>query len=355
MKRSVAILGATGIVGQRFFSLLSEHPWFDLRMVMASERGAGRIYAEVVKWVLEKPLPKKAYELSIEQINIGTIEREKIDIVFTALPSDIAKEIEFELARRGIVVVSNASPMRLEPDIPLLNPEVNADHIDIIDFQRRYRGWSGIIVKVPNCTTAILTLSLKPLYDEYGVRSVVVSTMQALSGAGLTGVPSMFILDNIIPYIEGEEEKVESESRKILGSLKQGLIELNSNVAVTASCHRVMVLEGHSMAVFVELEKKPRDIDEVINVMEAFRNNKIRNLGLPTAPEKPIVVRREIDRPQPRFDRLEGNGMSVVVGRIREDKVMNGLKYFALGHNTIRGAAGTGVLIAELLVKKGLA
>ncbi len=354
MKKSVAILGATGIVGQRFFSLLSEHPWFDLRLVMASEKSAGRIYAEGVKWVLEKPLPKKAYELTIEQIDIDIIKREKIDIVFTALPADAAKEIEPELAKRGIVVVSNASSMRLDPDIPLLNPEVNADHIDVIEFQQRNRGWSGAIAKVPNCTTAILTLSLKPLYDEYGVKRVIVSTMQALSGAGLTGVPSMFILDNIIPYIEGEEEKVETESRKILGTLNQGVIKLNNSVNISASCHRVMVLEGHSMAVFVELEKKPRNLEEVINVMETFKNNKIKGLGLPTAPEKPVIVRREVDRPQPRLDRLEGNGMSVVVGRIREDKVMNGIKYFALGHNTIRGAAGTGVLIAELLVKKGL-
>jgi aspartate-semialdehyde dehydrogenase len=351
MKR-VAVLGATGLVGQRFVQLLANHPWFELALVMASERGAGKTYAEAVTWVLEKPLPKQAFELTLYPINVDLLVKEKVDIVFTALPPDVAKELEPQLAKRGIIVVSNASPMRLEPDIPLLNPEVNADHIDAVEVQRRNRGWSGAVVKVPNCTTAIATLSLKPLADEFGIGRVVIATMQALSGAGLTGVPSMLILDNLIPYIEGEEEKVENESRKILGFFNGNRIEFNNSISVTASCHRVMVLEGHTEAIFVELKTRTT-VDEVVKVMEEFRGNKIKGMGLPTAPEKPIVIRREVDRPQPRLDRLEGNGMSVVIGRVREDKTLNGVKYIALGHNTIRGAAGTGVLIAELLVKKG--
>jgi len=354
MKRRVAVLGATGIVGQRFVQFLADHPWFELELVMASERSAGKIYAQAVTWVLEKPMPKKAYELKLYPIDIDLVAKEKIDIVFTALPADVAKELEPQLAKKGVMVVSNASSMRLESDVPLLNPEVNADHVDAIEVQRRNRGWSGAIVKVPNCTTAIATLSLKPLVDVFGVGKVIVSTMQALSGAGLTGVPSMFILDNLIPYIEGEEEKVENESRKILGTFNGNNIEFNKEISVTASCHRVMVLEGHTEAIFAELKSKT-SMDEIIKVMEEFKSNKIKNMGLPTAPEKPIVVRREIDRPQPRLDRLEGNGMSIVVGRVREDKTLNGVKYVVLGHNTIRGAAGTGVLIAELLVKKGYA
>ncbi|MCC6016395.1 MAG: aspartate-semialdehyde dehydrogenase [Desulfurococcaceae archaeon] len=353
MKRRVAVLGATGIVGQRFVSLLADHPWFDLVMVTASEKVVGKKYTEAVKWVIEKPMPRKVEELTVEPLDVNRIVEEKIDIVFVALPKEVATTVEPELARKGLVVVSNASNMRLEPDIPLLNPEVNADHIDVVEVQRRNRGWDGFIAKVPNCTTAILTLTLKPLHDEFDIKRVVVASMQSLSGAGLTGVPSMFILDNLIPFIEGEEEKVETESRKILGTLDKDKILMNDKFKVTASCHRVMVLEGHSMAVFVELGRVV-DVEEVIKALEEFKDNKIRGMGLPTAPEKPIIVRREPDRPQPRLDRMEGNGMSVVVGRVREDKVLNGVKYFALGHNTIRGAAGTGVLIAELIVKKNL-
>ncbi|MCS7111320.1 MAG: aspartate-semialdehyde dehydrogenase [Ignisphaera sp.] len=352
MKR-VAVLGATGIVGQRLVSLLGNHPWFELTAVAASEKSVGKKYCEVVRWVIERPMPAKAGDLELLPIS-SDIAREKIDIVFTALPAEIAKDIEIELARQGVIVVSNASPMRLEPDIPLINPEVNADHIEAIEYQRKIRGWSGAIVKVPNCTTAILTLSLKPILDDFGIKKVIVSTMQALSGAGLTGVPSMFILDNLIPFIEGEEEKVENESRKILGRLKTDGIALNTSFVASASCHRVMVLEGHTEAVFVETERDVV-IEDLIRIMEEFRSNKIKGLGLPTAPEKPIVVRREIDRPQPRFDRMEGEGMSVVVGRLRKDYALSGVKYVVLGHNTLRGAAGTGVLIAELMVKKGLA
>lgn len=354
MKRKVAVLGATGIVGQRFVSLLAGHPWFDLVLLTGSEKSAGKSYYESVKWVLEKPMPDELMDYKLAPLDVNTVVKEPIDIAFIALPAEVASLIEVELAKRGVVVVSNASPMRMEPDIPLLNPEVNADHVEVVEYQRARRGWSGYIVKVPNCTTSILTLSLKPLVEEFGVKKVIASTMQALSGAGLTGVPSVLILDNLIPYIESEEEKVETESLKILGkSTKNGIVP-SETPAVSASCHRVMVLDGHTIATFVELEKKA-SVEDVVEAMSSFKSNKIRGLGLPTAPEKPVIVRRETDRPQPRFDRLEGNGMSVVVGRVREDRALGGVKYVVLGHNTIRGAAGTGILIAELLVAKKLA
>ncbi len=352
-KLSVGVLGATGIVGQRLVSMLADHPWFDLQLVTASEKSVGRRYGEVVNWVIEKPLPEKYSEVIVEPTSVDRILEYGVDIVFSALPSSIAPDIEVELAGKGVIVVSNASPMRMDDDVPLLNPEVNADHIGLVEIQRTRRNWSGFIVKVPNCTTAILTLALKPLVDEYGVNRVIVSTMQSLSGAGLRGVPSMLILDNIIPYIEGEEWKVENESRKILGNLENHRIRY-ADIGVTASCHRVMVLEGHLESVFLELRRKPSSLEEVSRVLSTFKTNKIKGLGLPTAPNRPVVVRTERDRPQPRLDRMEGNGMSVVVGRIRMDEVVNGVKFLVLGHNTIRGAAGTAVLIAELLVAKKL-
>lgn len=347
------MLGATGLVGQRFVSLLAEHPWFSLEILTGSEKRAGAKYSETVEWILEKPMPDKVKDMELRELNPQDIAREGVDIVFSALPSDVAQDVEVELAKRGLLVVSNASNMRLEPDIPLINPEVNADHLEVVNHQRRRRDWSGAIIKVPNCTTAILTLSLKPIADEFGVKRVIASSMQAISGAGLKGLPSMFIFDNLIPYIEGEEEKVEKESLKILGSLSSNGINPRGDLKVSATCCRVLVLEGHTISVFVELERKA-SVEEVARVLQEFPGNKIRDLDLPSKPKNPIVVKREKDRPQPRLDRFEGNGMSVVVGRIRVDEVVGGVKYVVLGHNTIRGAAGTGVLIAELSVKLGL-
>ncbi len=355
-RRAVAVLGATGLVGQRFISLLSRHPWFEIRVLAGSERVSKARYGETVNWIVEGSMPEEVRGLNIiyarpEELPL-LLESENVDIVFSALPSNIALEYEFELAKRGFLVVSNASPLRLEPDIPLLNPEVNADHLDLIEAQKGFRGFEGAIVKVPNCTTAILTLSLKPLADSFSLELVVASSMQAISGAGLTGLPAMIIHDNLIPYIEGEEEKVEKESRKIMGEILGGNIK-PAGFKITASTHRVPVLEGHTIAVFAKL-KEEAPPQEAVKVIEEFRGNKIKNLNLPTAPEKPIIVRRENDRPQPRLDRMEGNGMSIVVGRLREDKALGGLKYIVLGHNTIRGAAGTGILIAELALARGL-
>ncbi|RZN63672.1 MAG: aspartate-semialdehyde dehydrogenase [Thermoproteota archaeon] len=345
MRRRAAVLGATGIVGQRLVSILSRHPWFELVAVTASEKSSGKKYGEAVNWVIEDPIPESVKDLVLQQSLT-----DDVDIVFSALSADVAAEVEVNLARKGYFVVSNASNMRLDSTIPLLNPEVNAGHIEVLELQRKLYEWEGAILKVPNCVTAILTLALKPIFDEFGVDLVVVSTMQAISGAGLSGLPAMSIQDNIIPHIEGEEAKVENETRKIFGKLEQrGIVQCGINV--TASCHRVPVLEGHSIAVFARLMKNT-DPDEVIRAIESFKTNEIRNFGLPTAPKKPIIVRREVDRPQPRLDRKEG--MAVVVGRIREDRALGGIKFFALGHNTIRGAAGTAVLIAELAVAKNL-
>lgn len=350
MKYKTCILGATGLVGQRLVALLANHPWFKLEMLTASRKHVGKKYGETVKWIIDEPLPENVKDIEISSSDPEEVVKEKPDIVFSALPSDVALEVELELVRRGLNVVSNASPLRMEPDIPLINPEVNADHVELVKHQVR-REWKGILVKVPNCSTAILTLALKPIFDEFGLRKIIVSTMQALSGAGYAGVPSVAILDNIIPYIPGEEEKIESETLKILGSIEDGKIRY-ANISISASCHRVMVLDGHLEAVFIETSKKA-SVEDIKEVLREFKGNKIRGLNLPTAPKNPIIVKEEPDRPQPRLDRKAGGGMSVVVGRIREDRVFNGVKFLVLGHNTIRGAAGTAILIAELLVKEG--
>jgi len=349
-KLKAAILGATGLVGQRFVQLLHDHPWFDIEVLTASEQKVGLKYSEAVHWMWSQEPPETVLEIRLSKTSYESVK--DVDIVFSALPSSVAASVEVELAKMGKVVVSNASSLRMESDVPLVNPEVNYEHLKLIEVQRKKRGWKGFIVKNPNCTTAILTLTLKPLLDKYGIDSVRVSTMQALSGAGYRGVYSMDIVDNIIPYIKEEEEKVHRETRKILGLLKENGVEL-SDIKVSASCHRVPVLEGHLESVFVELNEKPECLDEVINLFKHFRS-KPQELRLPTAPENPIVVRKEVDRPQPRFDRMVGKGMSVVVGRVRWSECSDKeLKYLVLGSNTVRGAAGAAVLIAELLKKYG--
>lgn len=341
-KIRAAVLGATGLVGQRFVSLLASHPWFELVAITASSERAGRKYGEAVQWLLETPMPSSVAGLELLETRPESVEG--AEVVFVALPKEAAMEIEPELARRGKIVVSNASNYRMEPDIPLLNPEVNWGHMGLVEEQRKRRGWSGAILKVPNCSTAVLTLSLKPLLDRFGLREIHVTTMQAISGAGLRGVPGYAIVDNIIPFIRNEEEKIINETRKILGSLRDGAIDY-LGVEIYATTTRVPVLDGHLESVHVVLEREPSSENEVEEAFESWRPRP-QELGLPTAPEKPVIVRREQDRPQPRLDRLNGRGMSVTVGRIRLRRRV--LQYLVLGHNTIRGAAGTGVLIAEL-------
>jgi aspartate-semialdehyde dehydrogenase len=337
------ILGATGLVGQRFVQLLNHHSWFELNALTGSGRTAGLLYGEAVNWRMETALKPEVAQLPVQHTDPTNLDA---DVVFSALPADEALKIEEDFAKAGFVVVSNASSHRMESDVPLMNPEVNFDHLSLIDEQRRNRKWDGAIVTNPNCTTAVLTLPLKPIHTDFGIKNVIVSSMQALSGAGYPGVASLDIVDNIIPFIKEEEEKVQRETQKILGEIGKA-----ADFNVSASCHRVPVLDGHTEAIFVQT-REPTSPEGISESMTRFSAEPQR-LKLPSAPERPIVVRKEADRPQPRFDRLEGNGMSVVVGRIRKDPVFDGVKYVALGHNTLRGAAGCAVLIAESLKAKG--
>lgn len=346
-KLKVGVLGATGLVGQVFVYLLANHPWFSLKYLGASKASAGMKYEKAVKEYNPVPIPENVRHMIVEEVIPEKIPKD-IDILFSALPSKVAYEIEVKLAKRGFIVISNASPLRLDDDIPLINPEVNPRHLELLKLQRKNRQWKGAIIKNPNCTTAILTLTLKPLMDNFGINRVIVSTMQGLSGAGYPGVPSLLILDNLIPYIPMEEEKVQTESLKILGKISPRGVEY-ARIRVSATCTRVPVLDGHTESVFVELAKEA----ELEEISEAFRNFKSlpQELNLPTAPKKPIVVREEELRPQPRLDRWEGRGMSVVVGRIRKDPAFTyGVKYLVTGHNLVRGAAGIAVLIAELMI-----
>ncbi|OYT34251.1 aspartate-semialdehyde dehydrogenase [Archaeoglobales archaeon ex4484_92] len=341
MHYDVAVLGATGMVGQKFIQLLEGHPWFKVKSLAASERRAGKKYGEEVIWLVSEEVPKYVRDIEMVQLNPKYVDA---DIVFSALPSNIAREAEPKFASEGFVVASNASAFRMEKDVPLIIPEVNSDHLGLINIQKKNRGWEGYIITNPNCTTIILTLSLKPLM-KFGINSVKVATMQAISGAGFLGVPSFAIEDNIIPFIKGEEEKVESETLKILGKLRNGEISY-ANISISASCHRVPVTDGHLESVWVEFTGKV-DIEEIKSSFEKLAPIK----NLPTSPNKVIIVRSEVDRPQPRLDRNSGNGMSIVVGRIRKD-TENSVKYLVLGHNTVRGAAGASILNAELLVAK---
>jgi aspartate-semialdehyde dehydrogenase len=340
----VAVLGATGMVGQRFIERLANHPFFELSDLAASSRSAGKKYGEAAKWVLGSAMPEKVKGAVIKEVDPKKI---KAEIVFSALPSEIAREVEPKFAREGFVVASNASAYRTEKDVPIMVPEINPEHLDLLEVQKENRRWDGCIFTDPNCTIATAILSLKPIYDKFGIKSVFIATMQAVSGAGYTGVPSMAITENVIPFIKNEEKKVETEGLKILGKFDGEKI-LPANFRVSASCNRVPVIDGHTESIFVETKKKC-SIDEVKKVMKNFRGLP-QKLKLPTAPENPIIVKEEEDRPQPRLDRYSQNGMAVTVGRIREDPILD-FKYTVLGHNTIRGAAGNSVLSAELLVK----
>ena len=339
-----AVLGATGNVGQIFVQLLEGHPWFKVTSVAASERSAGRTYGEVSRWRQSAPIPESVASMEVVDIDPSAVN--DVDVIFSALPSDVAGKVEEEFARAGYVIVSNASAHRMDPDVPMLNPEINCSHVSLIEEQRKIRKWDGAIITNPNCSTTVLTMPLKPIFDKFGISRLIVSTMQAISGAGYPGVPSIDIIDNVIPFIGGEEPKMESETQKILGTASKP-----ADFKVSASCHRVPTIDGHMEAVFVEMKKKVEP-NIVAEAMENFVGEP-QTLKLPSAPEKPVVVTWENDRPQTRLDRMEGNGMSTVVGRIRKDPVLNGVKFIALGHNTIRGAAGCGVLNAEYLkVKK---
>lgn len=341
----VAVLGATGAVGQRFIQLLEGHPLFEVVALTGSERSAGKKYREVCRWVLDTPMPAAVADLTVLDADADL----PAQLVFSALPSNVAGPIEQRLAAAGHIVCSNASNHRMEPDVPLVIPEVNPDHLQLIPVQRRRRGWSGAIVTNPNCTSTPATMVLRPLLDTFGVRRMLLVSMQALSGAGYPGVPSYDIVDNVIPFIGGEEPKLEVEPQKMLGQLRDDTI-VPASFATSAHCNRVPVLEGHLVCLSIELEQKATP-DEVATVLRQFRGLP-QELRLPTAPEQPIIVRNEPDRPQPRRDRDAGRGMATVVGRIRPCSLFD-IKLIALSHNTIRGAAGASILNAELMHAQG--
>jgi aspartate-semialdehyde dehydrogenase len=346
-KIRVGILGATGMVGQHFVQFLQGHPWFEITALAASDRSEGRRYGEACRWVISPEIPQSVRDMPVQACEPGL----ECDLVFSGLPSDVAGPVEAAFAAAGYWVSSNAGSHRMDADVSLLIPEVNPDHIGIIEHQRRARGWKrGFIVTNPNCTTVGLTMALKPLMDRFGLRQVSVVTMQALSGAGYPGVASLDILDNIIPYIGGEEDKVESEPRKLLGTLEGEAFRM-AEFSVSAQCNRVAVRDGHLEAVSVSFQQPGVSIEQVIEAMSNFRALP-QELNLPSAPSQPLIVRSEHYRPQPRFDRDAGRGMSVVVGRVRPCSIFD-CKFVVLSHNTIRGAAGAAVLNAELLKVKG--
>ena len=346
-KLRVGVLGATGAVGQRFVELLAGHPWFDLMLLTASSASAGKRYGDACRWHLSADMPPGVADMVVQD----TLPGGDCQIVFSALPGERAGEVEEAYAAAGYGVFSNASAHRQDADVPLLIPEVNPEHLALLETQRAGRAWQrGFIVTNPNCTAVMLTMALAPLHAAFGLRAVLVTTMQSLSGAGYPGVPSMDALDNVIPFIGGEEEKVAAEPRKMLGRLSGGAIE-QADFLVSAHCNRVSTREGHLETVSIVLTQKatPRQ------AIEAWRawNPLPQQLNLPTAPRPPIVVRSEPDRPQTRVDRDTGRGMAVTVGRVRACEVLD-LKFVVLGHNTIRGAAGGSVLNAELMLAQGL-
>jgi aspartate-semialdehyde dehydrogenase len=341
----VGILGATGMVGQHFVKFLQNHPWFEITWLGASDRSAGKAYCEATSWRLNGAMP-----MSVQHINVQECKPAKApNLLFSAMDAAVATEIEREFAQAGRVIVSNSRNHRMEPDVPLLIPEVNPDHLQIIPYQQRKRGWKGQIATNPNCSTMVLAMALAPL-KQFGITRVIAATMQAISGAGYPGVASMDINANVIPFVGGEEEKMQQETQKILGEFAgEGLRPLNAKVS--AHCNRVPVVDGHTVVVSVEFERKPSK-DEILRALVNFRGIP-QERKLPSAPAQPIVYMEEADRPQPRRDAERERGMATFVGRLRECPVLD-YKFVALSHNTIRGAAGAAVLNAELMYSEGL-
>ncbi|MEI9977998.1 MAG: aspartate-semialdehyde dehydrogenase [Edaphobacter sp.] len=347
-RRRVGILGATGMVGQRFIQLLSNHPWFEIAWLAASDRSAGKAYAEACKWKLDTPLPQRIAAMTL-QPNVpegSAIELPKI--IFAALDADIARELEPRFAAAGCAVISNSSAFRMVADVPLVVPEVNADHLPLIEAQSWRRENGGYIVTNPNCSAIGLVLALKPLEERFGIESIFVSTMQAVSGAGYPGVASLDILGNVVPFIKNEEEKLQEEVGKLLGQWNGRGIDL-LDAKVSAHCNRVAVEDGHTECVSIKFKKKAAR-EEIIAAWNEFRP--LQGLHLPTAPDQPVEYDASVDRPQPRLDRMRGNGMAATVGRLRECNLLD-WKFVVLSHNTIRGAAGAALLNAEVLAMLG--
>jgi aspartate-semialdehyde dehydrogenase len=346
-KLRAGVLGATGLVGQRIVSLLTDHPWFELTEVAASERSSGKTYAEAVRWHLDAPIPAAARDLVVRSLDPSL----ECDFVFSALDSSVAGGAEEDLARAGYPVVSNSRNHRMDPDVPLLIPEVNPAHLDAITLQQKNRGYtSGFIVTNPNCSTAGLVLVLKPLAEAFGLEKIFVVTLQAMSGAGYPGVASLDIQGNVVPFISGEEEKMESEPQKLLGKWN-GERFVDAGLGISAHCNRVPVIDGHLECVSVSLKK----IASLQEVRDALRDFEVSSeiAQLPSAIRNPVVVLDGQDRPQPRRDVNAGNGMAAAVGRVRECPLLD-VKLTLLSHNLVRGAAGAALLNAEHLAARGL-
>jgi len=341
----VGILGATGMVGQHFIKFLQGHPWFDLKWLGASDRSAGKKYKDAMTWHLNAATPETICDLTVEDCKPGNAPR----LLFSAMDASVATEIEQAFAQAGHVVVSNSRNHRMERDVPLLVPEINPDHLKLVPGQQRARGWKGQIVTNPNCSTIVLTMGLAPL-KQFGIKKVIATTLQAISGAGYPGVASMDIVANVIPFIGGEEEKMQQETQKIMGEFRGDHIEPLA-AAVSAHCNRVPVVDGHTVTVSVELAAKP-SFDELHQAIDHFRGVP-QERTLPSAPRRPVIYMHEGNRPQPRKDAERERGMAAFVGRLRTCPVLD-YKFVALSHNTIRGAAGAAVLNAELMHSEGM-
>jgi aspartate-semialdehyde dehydrogenase len=341
----VGILGATGMVGQHFIKFLQGHPWFDLKWLGASDRSAGKKYKDAMNWNLAGSTPDSVAGVTVEECKPGNAPQ----LLFSAMDASIATEIERAFAQAGHVVVSNSRNHRMERDVPLLVPEINPDHLKLVPGQQQARGWKGKIVTNPNCSTIVLTMGLAPL-KQFGITKIVATTMQAISGAGYPGVPSMDIVGNVIPFIGNEVEKMEQETQKILGEFRGDRIE-PLPARMSAHCNRVAVVDGHTVTVSVELSSKP----SLADVRAAFDNFSAvpQYRELPSAPPRPVIYMEEANRPQPRKDAERERGMAAFVGRLRVCPVLD-YKFIALAHNTIRGAAGAAVLNAELMQSEGM-
>lgn len=341
-KIPVAVLGATGSVGQRFVELLLNHPWFEVTELAASDRSAGKRYAEATNWIMATPLPEKFANMIVKKCEPNLDAK----IAFSGMDASVAGEIETTFAEAGYYVISNARNHRFDADVPLMIPEVNHSHLDVVKFQN----YKGGIVTNPNCSTIGLAIALKPLYDNFGLEAVNVVTMQAVSGAGYPGLPSLDIIDNVVPFIGGEESKMETEPRKIFGSISNNRF-VDADIKISAQCNRVGVIDGHTECVQVKLKSNPSKA-EIIKVWNEFKSLP-QELRLPFAPNPVITYLKEDKYPQPRIHRNISNGMGVAIGRLREDTLFD-YKFVVLSHNTIRGAAGGTILIAELMKAQGI-
>jgi aspartate-semialdehyde dehydrogenase len=347
-KYPIGILGATGMVGQRYIQLLADHPWFEIAWLAASDRSSGKPYGEAAKWRLDTPLPERIAKMIVAPAEPDGAPK----VIFASVDAAIAREMEPKFAAAGCAVISNSSAFRMAPNVPLVIPEANADHLHLIEEQPSRKESGGYIVTNPNCSTIGLVMALKPIEERFGIEQIFVTTMQAVSGAGYPGVASMDILDNVVPFIGSEEEKMETETLKLLGKLEgHGVAPLNAKM--TAHCNRVPVVDGHTECVSIKLGKKMgRDVrrEDILAAWAEFQP--LAGLGLPFAPEQPVEWAEQNDRPQPRLDRNRGNGMTVTVGRLRPCNLVD-WKFVLLSHNTVRGAAGATILNAEMLASLG--